>query len=1344
MWMAGSSTLQYVSNNFFGISGVYGTLGTPASGNAPGGRVQGSTWTDQSGNLWLLAGQGFDSSADYGLLNDLWQFNPSTQLWAWMGGSSTLPDNSGTSGQPGIYGTLGTPAPGNIPGGRTGGSNWNDSSGNFWLFGGNGFDSAGMSGDLNDLWLFNPSTRQWTWEGGASTVNQPGVYGTLGSPAPANVPSARDSAGSATDSNGNFWLFGGQSQNSGYWLNDLWEFNPTTREWTWMAGSSTFICSGVGGPGQPGVYGTLGVPAAGNTPGCRYSATAWGDANGNFWIFGGYGRDSTGAFGDLNDLWEFNPSLREWAWMGGSSTLTCGNTCQPATYGTLGSPAPGNSPGSRHLANGWTDKNGNLWLFGGEGYGGGSVSYAASLYGYLNDLWEFSPSTGEWTWMGGSSAVQCLICGPPGVYGTLGSAAVGNTPGGRDAGGTWVDGSGNLWLLGGRGFDSASIWGYLNDLWVYRFATASAAKPNFSVAAGTYIPPQTVTISDATPGAAIYYTTDGSTPTTASAQYTSAILVSSTETLRAIALASGYLASSVASATYTITPPAATPTFSIPAGTYTSVQMVTITDATPGAAIYYTTNTTTPTTSSTPYTGSITVSSTETIEAVATASGYSPSATASATYTITLPIAAVSASSLSFGTQPLQTTSASQAVTLTNTGSSALTIASITASADFGETNNCGNNIAANGFCSINVTFTPTASGPLSGTLTVTDNSNGVADSTQSVSLSGTGTIPVAGVSPLSLTFSSQSVGTISASQPVILNNSGNSALIIGGIVASPNFGETNNCGGSVAASAFCTINVTFSPAAGGPLAGTLTITDNSNGMAGSVQTVNLGGTGIAVPVASLSSSSLSFGNQTVGTTSASQVITLRNTGNSALTITSMAASTNFGEANNCGTGVAANASCTISVTFTPTANGPLSGTLTITDNSNGVAGSMQTVTLSGSGTAPPVASLSAPSLSFGNQAVGTTSTSQTITLSNTGNSALAVSGIVASASFGETNNCGGSVAANAACTINITFTPAASGPLSGTVTATDNSNGVPGSTQTVNLTGTGTAPVAGVSPSTLTYAALAVNSTSSAQTVTLSNTGNAALAISGISASTNFAQTNNCGSSVAANGSCTISVTFTPTAGGSLAGTLTVTDNSNNAAGSTQTVSLSGTGQDFSFSIPSGSSSSASVAPGSLATYTLSVGSVGGLAGTVSFTCTGAPSQATCTVSPNPANPGTNVTVTVATTAPSVLALRRTPPPPRRPMPQPLPLAMLSACIIGSLLVRRWREGFPLRSTLAALLLAVMLAACGGGGGGGGGGGAPSNPGTPAGTYNLTVNATYTSGSTTVQHTMTLTLTVS
>ena len=460
-WMGGSST--------GGQPGVYGTLRVPAAGNIPANRQSPVSWTDSSGHLWMFGGVGFDANENEYVLNDLWEFNPSTNEWAWMGGSST-------GGQPGVYGTLGVAAPGNIPGSRFAAVSWADSSGHLWLLGGAGLDANGTIGDLNDLWQFTPSTNEWAWMGGSSTVpgpsaGQPGVYGTLGVPAPGNIPGGRIYAVSWTDSNAHFWLFGGASDIGGN-FDDLWEFNPSTNEWAWMGGSSTGPQFG----GQPGVYGTLGTPAPGNIPGRRYGAVSWTDSSGHLWLFGGAGDGAHGTIGDLNDLWQFNPSTNEWAWMGGSATAICdpeGFCGQPGVYGTLGTPAAGNNPGSRLVASSWTDSSGNLWLFGGGGFD------ANGTPGSLNDLWQFNPSTNEWAWMGGSSTVpNCGSfgwCGQPGVYGTLGTPAPGNIPGGRGQAVGWTDSSGHLWLFGGGIEEEAD-----NDLWEYWPPAATTTRITFA------------------------------------------------------------------------------------------------------------------------------------------------------------------------------------------------------------------------------------------------------------------------------------------------------------------------------------------------------------------------------------------------------------------------------------------------------------------------------------------------------------------------------------------------------------------------------------------------------------------------------------------------------------------------------------------------------------------------------------------------------------------------------------------------------------------------------------------------------------------------------------------------
>src|ERR1019366_5479890 len=155
---------------------------------------------------------------------------------------------------------------------------------------------------------------QWTWEAGFSSVNAGGVYGTQSAVGANNVPGARKTASSWTDSSGNLWLFGGFGYDAtgavGY-LNDLWQYNPSSGQWTWVSGGNAHNASGV--------YGTLSTAAATNVPGARYSTSFWFDSSGNLWLFGGVGFDSTGAAGSLNDLWRYSPTSRQWTWVGGGN-----------------------------------------------------------------------------------------------------------------------------------------------------------------------------------------------------------------------------------------------------------------------------------------------------------------------------------------------------------------------------------------------------------------------------------------------------------------------------------------------------------------------------------------------------------------------------------------------------------------------------------------------------------------------------------------------------------------------------------------------------------------------------------------------------------------------------------------------------------------------------------------------------------------------------------------------------------------------------------------------------------------------------------------------------------------
>jgi hypothetical protein len=308
---------------------------------------------------------------------------------------------------------------------------------------------------------------------------------------------------------------------------------------------------------------------------------------------------------------------------------------------------------------------------------------------------------------------------------------------------------------------------------------------------------------------------------------------------------------------------------------------------------------------------------------------------------------------------------------------------------------------------------------------------------------------------------------------------------------------------------------------------------------------------------------------------------------------------------------------------------------------------------------------------------------------------------------FSQTNNCPPVLVAATTCLVNVTFVPTQGGVQTGTITISDSA---PGSPHVVNLTGTGLAPVAVVSPATLTFAGQAVGTSSAAQQVTLTNSGTADLNITHIALTGDFSEKNNCGSMQP----CQISVVFSPTASGNRTGVLSITDN---APGSPHTVSLSGEGlaPSLELGVAAGGSSTASVNAGGSARYTLSVGG-GGISGTASLTCTGAPQGAACTL-PNTltvdGNTSAQFNVNVSTTSRAMAAVGAT------------RSGWCWAIAIFGLTVLSWSQSTrktAKRYLRLSVVLALFLPSCGGGSNNGP---QPNPNGTPAGTYNLTVAAT-------------------
>ena len=447
----------------------------------------------------------------------------SSTIITWISGPNT-------SEQLGIYGTLGIASTSNIPGARENSISWIDSSNHLWLFGGNGYSTTITQGRLNDLWKYNISTNEWTWVSGSNNLNVYGTYGTLGVANSSNIPGGRQNSITWKDSNGNLWLFGGSgfaaSGALGY-LNDLWKYDITTNQWTWVSGTNAINQTGNYGslgvsnaanvPGarygavswiendhlylfggqtassirvndlwkydiatgewtwisgsniidQNGIYGTQGITAPTNVPGARQAGISWIDNSNDFWMLGGYGFDYNGSASYLNDLWKYNVGTNEWTWINGADT-----TFQSANYGSLGVTAPTNRPGARQMSIASKDVNGDLWLFGAWGTIG-------PPFGRINDLWKYELSSNQWTWFAGDNNIDQL-----GIYGSLGVGDVNNIPGARRMSVSWTDTSGNFWLFGGNMSDGSGGSLLLNDLWKINISS--------NVGINTIVDPKTI------------------------------------------------------------------------------------------------------------------------------------------------------------------------------------------------------------------------------------------------------------------------------------------------------------------------------------------------------------------------------------------------------------------------------------------------------------------------------------------------------------------------------------------------------------------------------------------------------------------------------------------------------------------------------------------------------------------------------------------------------------------------------------------------------------------------------------------------------------------------------------
>jgi F5/8 type C domain-containing protein/HYDIN/CFA65/VesB family protein/ASPM-SPD-2-Hydin domain-containing protein/alpha-1,3-glucanase-like protein len=449
----------------------------------------------------------------------------------------------------------------------------------------------------------------------------------------------------------------------------------------------------------------------------------------------------------------------------------------------------------------------------------------------------------------------------------------------------------------------------------------------------------------------------------------------------------------------------------------------------------------------------------------------------------------VSPTALNFGSVASGSSSAPQTVTVSNPTGSAASVSSISASGDFSQSNGCGSSIAANGSCSVSVTFAPTATGNRTGTLTV--NAGGI---TNTVSLAGTGTAPgpVLNTSPANLSFTRTVVGS-AAAQTVTVTNSGTSAANVSNVAVTGDFSQTDNCG-TIAAGGSCAVTVSFKPTAAGARTGTLTLTSNANN---SPTTIALSGNGIgsttnlaAGQPASASSANGSFAasNMTdsdpstywesangsfpqwaqvdLGQSFSIDHIVLRlppltawNSRTQTLSVLGSADGSTFSTiVSSAGYTFDPNANNnTVTVSFSATTVRYVR--VNITANTGWPAGQLSDFAVFPATGGSPTAALSATpaSLTFASQALNTASSAQPVTVKNTGTAAASVSGIGATGDFAQTSTCGTTIAAGASCTVSVTFTPTATGTRTGSLTVTSNASNNP---VTVALAGTGAGSV--------------------------------------------------------------------------------------------------------------------------------------------------------------------------------------------------------------------------------------------------------------------------------------------
>lgn len=399
-----------------------------------------------------------------------------TGVWTWLRGDSMLTKKD-LLGNEGIL---------NVPDGK------NDPSGRvptpgilinkeIWFYGGSGvgINSAKnvfSSVFLNDIWKYDPASGIWTRVWGSNTIapsNIP-VYGTQGQFAASTNPGGRAFPSVSVDANNNIWLAGGLREvaltevpysggQSG--TNELWMFNTSKKQWSWIWGSTSAI--------EKGSYVNKGSFSVNAKPCNRLQAFSWFDKSGILWLYGGVAtNDVLPAVVPLNDIWKFDPTTYQWCWVGGDApdfSVTSTPAVPNISYGTAHVESSSNTPGARQShSSAFYIVDGNLWLFGGRE---GEYSYMK------NDLWLFNTKKEKWVWKGGGSGYNTYS-----IFGTQGKFDPLNVPSARTGSTMFGFHGSRMFFYGGVGLtrkgestNANGTFGTLSDLWSYDTTSRSWA-----------------------------------------------------------------------------------------------------------------------------------------------------------------------------------------------------------------------------------------------------------------------------------------------------------------------------------------------------------------------------------------------------------------------------------------------------------------------------------------------------------------------------------------------------------------------------------------------------------------------------------------------------------------------------------------------------------------------------------------------------------------------------------------------------------------------------------------------------------------------------------------------------